>query len=242
MRMNMKYSNSTSKTAILKTNAETSWFRVECNFDTDKVKFSYSTDGEKFTELGLEYIMAYQLKTFQGVRFALFNYNTSGKEGGYVDFNSFDVYEPRCKGLTKPIPYNLIQIASLADNTLLVNWRNFLRPLHADNALAKGKVSHFKVLDRGNGRIALQSVATGDYVTVKGLGGLAEVRIEANDQGKASTFQWQDMLRGDLMLMSLETHQYLFVDAGVGSLCSADAKGARPDRKGGACFKWTIVE
>lgn len=64
------------------------WLRVHCNFDTDKAQFSYSTDGATFKSLGDTTIMPYQLRTFQGVRFALFNFNTSGAEGGYVDFNS----------------------------------------------------------------------------------------------------------------------------------------------------------
>jgi len=187
--------------------------------------------------------MPYQLRTFQGVRYALFNYNTKGKEGGYADFNSFEVIEPRCKGLTRPIPYNqIITLNSIADNTVLVNWRNHVRPVEINGKTAAGDASHFRILDRGNGRIALQSVATGGYVTVKGEGGMAEVRIETEDKGEASTFQWQDMLKGDLMLMSIYTHRYLFADPNARSLCSADAPGTRPDRKDGSCFVWNIVE
>jgi xylan 1,4-beta-xylosidase len=77
---------------------------------------------------------------------------------------------------------------------------------------------------------------------VKGLGGMAEVRIEKEEKGEASLFQWQDMLRGDLMLMSLATHKYLFADPNARSLTSADAAGARPDRKDGSCFTWQIIE
>jgi xylan 1,4-beta-xylosidase len=55
-------------------------------------------------------------------------------------------------------------------------------------------------------------------------------------------FQWQDMLRGDLMLMSLKTNRYLFADPNALSLCSADSPGARPDRKEGSCFVWKIAE
>lgn len=45
--------------------------------------------------------------------------------------------------------------------------------------------------------------ADNGYVTVKGLGVMAEVRIEKQEKGEASLFQCQDMLQGDLMLMSL---------------------------------------
>lgn len=221
---------------------KTIWLRAHCNFDTNIGKMSYSTDGENFNEIGGEIIMPYQLRTFQGIRYSLFNFNTKGVEGGYADFNDFKVLEPRCKGLTKPIPYNqIITLKSLADNSVLVNWRNHLRPVPANSPFARNKADQFKVIDKGNGRVALQSVATGGYLTVKGLAGLAEVRFEKEDQGINSTFQWQDMLRDDLMLMSLSSHRYIFVDANQGSLCSADAPGARPDRKGGACFSWEII-
>ena len=98
------------------------------------------------------------------------------------------------------------------------------------------------MLDRGNGRVALQSVADNGFVTVKGKGGMAEVRIEREEKGDASLFQWEDMLRGDLMLMSLATHRYLFVAPDAGDLCSADSPGTRPDRKDGSCFTWRIAE
>jgi len=176
------------------------------------------------------------------VRFALFNYNTKNTEGGYADFSNFKVDEPRYKGLTQPIPYNkVIALTSLADETVLVSWNGFVRPVGSKDRFAEGNATHFKVLDRGNGRIVLQSVKEGGFVTVKGSGGMAEVRIEKEEQGEASLFQWQDMGRGDLMLMSIATHRYLFADPNAKSLTSADAAGTRPDRKDGACFGWKMV-
>ncbi|MDA3881418.1 MAG: glycoside hydrolase 43 family protein [Prolixibacteraceae bacterium] len=225
----------------IETTEETIWFRAHCNFDTDTARLAYSFDGENFTEVGGDIVMPYQLRTFQGVRYALFNFNTQGNEGGYADFDYFEVIEPRSS--RRPIPYNkTIRLQSIADGTVLVNWRNHVRPVDANSHFTSGDNAYFKVLDRGNGRIALQSMATGGFVTVKGQAGLAEVRIEDEDMGNASTFQWQDMLKDDLMLMSLYNHRYLFADPYARSLCSADARGARPDRKGGACFKWEIVE
>lgn len=218
------------------------WLRAYCNFDTDIGKLSYSFDGEVFHEFDREIIMPYQLRTFQGVRYALFNFNIEGREGGYADFDNFNVLEPRCYALTRPIPYNkVITLKSLADNSLLVNWKNFVRPANSGSTYAGGQTGHFRVLDRGNGRVALQSVVNDGYISVKGNAGMAEVRIEAEDQGDASTFQWQDMLKGDLMLMSLYNHRYLFADPNARSLCSVDARGARPDRKGGACFVWELM-
>jgi beta-xylosidase len=223
-----------------KNDAARIWLRVHCDLDSEFAWFSYSTDGEIFQPMGEKFIMAFQLKTFQGVRFALFNYNVKGVEGGIAAFDAFDVNEPRPYGLTKPIPYGeTITFTDLADSTVLVNWKNFLRPVSISHQLAKSAASHFEIIDKGNGRIALQSEVGGGFVSVTGNGGMSEVRIEKDDKGDASTFQWQDMLRGDLMLMSLKTHRYLFVDPFAGSLCSADSPGARPDRKDGSCFVWT---
>jgi len=55
------------------------WLRVHCNFDTDEAIFSYSTDGKQFMPLGSPFTPTFQLTTFQGVRPALFHFNTSGQ-------------------------------------------------------------------------------------------------------------------------------------------------------------------
>ena len=218
------------------------WLRVHCNFDFNKAQFSYSTGGADYENIGDSVTMPYQLKTFQGVRVALFNFNTTGATGGFADFNDFIVDEPRSKGLTRPIPDGqVITLMSLADSTVLVNWKGYVRPVVATDGFAQGTNTYFRVLDRGRGRVALQSVADSGFVRVKGTGGMAEVRIEKTEQGDASLFQWIDMLRGDLMLMSLATHRYLFVDPNAKSLAAANAPGTRPDRKDGSCFIWKIV-
>jgi xylan 1,4-beta-xylosidase len=218
------------------------WLRVYCNFDVNKALFSYSTDGINFKKIGDSVIMPFQLRTFQGVRFALFNFNTSGIEGGYADFNNFIVNEPRSKGLTKPIPDGkIITLMSLADSTVLVNWKDFIRPVAVTDRFAQGNTSYFRVFDRGNGRVALQSITDSGFVTVKNDGGMADVRIEKKEQGDASLFQWVDMLQGDLTLMSLASHRYLFADPDAKSLASANSKGTRPDRKDGSCFTWKII-
>ncbi len=237
-----QYDQQTEKRCHHSTGASRIWLRVWCNFDTEIAEFSYSTDGQHFKKLGVDFTMVFQLRTFQGVRFALFNFNENGSEGGYADFDDFRVYEPRPKGLTEPIPYGqVITLTSLADSTVLVNWKNFLRPVSSASPFTRNNASHFRVLDRGNGRIALQSAADSGFVTITGFGEMAEIRIVKEEKGDASLFQWQDMLRGDLMLMSLSTHRYLFADPFAGSLCSADSPGARPDRKGGSCFTWKPV-
>ena len=237
-----QYDEQTDQVQCQKTEVSRIWLRAHCNFDTEMAEFSYSTDGLNFQKLGAGFTMVFQLRTFQGVRFALFNYNTEYEEGGYADFNDFSVYEPRPDGLTKPIPHGqTIVLTSIADSTVLVNWKNFLRPVPHSSPFARGNASHFRILDRGHGRVALQSVTDNGYVTVVGFGEMAEVRIVKEEKGDASLFQWQDMLRGDLMLMSLKTHKYLLSDPFAQSLCSADSPGARPDRKEGSCFVWKLV-
>ncbi|NJB85872.1 beta-xylosidase [Lewinella marina] len=219
------------------------WLRAHGNFETDTAYLSYSLNGKAFLRLGGPVHLPYQLRTFQGVRYALFNFNRLGEVGGQFDVADFTVDEPRHRALTRPIPYGrTIRLTSLADSSVLVNWRNYLRPVGANTPYTADHADEFRVLDRGQGRISLQSVATGEYLTVRGSGGMAEVRLTAEDAGAESTFQWQDMLRGDLMLMSLATHRYLSVDPGAGSLARADARGARPDRRGGACFRWELLD
>ena len=73
------------------------WLRVHCNFDNDQAIFSWSADGREFTPLGNPFTMTFQLRTFQGVRPSLFHFNTSGKPGGYVDFDNYTVLEPRAR-------------------------------------------------------------------------------------------------------------------------------------------------
>ena len=64
--------------------------------------------------------MTFQLTTFQGVRPALFNYNTSGQPGGYADFDNYTVDEPRARGIEREIPMGkTITLTSGADGSFL---------------------------------------------------------------------------------------------------------------------------
>lgn len=219
------------------------WLRAHADFDNDLARFSYSTDNETFHPIGKEFIMVYQLKTFQGVRYSLFAYNKLGQEGGTAEFMDFDVHEPRPNGYSKPIPHNqTIKLTNFADSSVVVRFRHYLRPVPQDHELANSDAALFKVVNRGKGRVALRSVIDNKYVTVTGKGLMAEVRFQAEDGGDASTFQWIDMLRDDLMLLSLKTNRYINTDPSTSHPYSADAPGAAPNRKGGAVFTWEIVE
>ncbi len=81
------------------------WLRADCDFLKEKARFAYSTDGRTFSPLGDEFTLVFQLATFQGVRYALFGYNTSGGRGGAADFDTFTVDQPFPRGLMRPIPY-----------------------------------------------------------------------------------------------------------------------------------------
>jgi xylan 1,4-beta-xylosidase len=211
------------------------WLRAHCNFDTDIAALSYSTNGTDFKGIGGELMMPFQLKTFQGVRFALFNYNAAGRPGGQADYNNFIVFEPRPRGLTKPIPISkFISLADLSNGNVL--------------ALVDGKVQSvtgvegaaaFRVVDRGRGRIALQT-AGGQFVSVGGAGKTGEVTVKSGKPGEAETFQWVDLQRGDTLLMSLATRRYIVAPRIPGAV-SADHPGPAPDRRDGSCFTWKPV-
>ena len=208
------------------------WLRAHCNFDTEIATFSYSANGTDFKPIGDEFKMAFQLKTFQGVRFALFNYNNGGKPGGQADFSSFTVFEPRPRGLTKPIPISkFITLTNLANGNALAVADGLLQSVSgADRATA------FRIVDRGRGRIALQT-AGGKYVSVGGTGKAGEVTVKSGKLGDAETFQWVDLQRGETLLMSLATHRYIVAPKDSGAV-SADHAGPAPDREDGSCFTW----
>lgn len=75
------------------------WLRAECDFLTEKARFSWSEDGRRFEGLGEEMQMVYQLTTFQGVRNALFAWHAGEGEGGYADFDGVEVKEEAKRGI-----------------------------------------------------------------------------------------------------------------------------------------------
>jgi hypothetical protein len=194
------------------------WLRAHCNFLTEKATFSYSLDGAEFKAFGAEYTMVFQLKTFQGVRYSLFNYNETGVAGGYADFDAFTVDEPHPNGLMKPIPLG---------KTIQLTARGSTKPLTIEGE------TKFEVIDRGLGRVALK--------TAKGFlsaGASGAATLSKGEPGDAETFQWTETLYGDLNLLSLATHRHLRVDASKNS-AFADSPGPKPDRLDGSCFEWS---
>jgi xylan 1,4-beta-xylosidase len=229
-----EYDHSTGKTVSEPISAPHVWMKVESNYDTEVSKFSYSTDGKTYKRIGPDFITVFQLTTFQGVRNCLFNYNAAGAPGGYADFNSFTVQEPRPRGLTKPIPVTRsIVFTDLGSG-------NSLAAVDGKVQAVAGAGTAFRVVDRGKGRISLQT-KDGKYVSVAGEGKAGDVTLKAAAKpGDAETFQWVDLHRGDTLLLSLATNRYIVTpkDAGV---VAADNPGPVPDRKNGICFSWKVA-
>ncbi|WP_437608018.1 glycoside hydrolase 43 family protein [Sorangium sp. So ce834] len=73
------------------------WLRVEANVRSDggggQARFSYSTDGARFTNLGDTLSMNKNWQFFLGYRFGIFNYATQSL-GGSVNVASFEVTKP----------------------------------------------------------------------------------------------------------------------------------------------------
>lgn len=218
------------------------FFRVDGDFDKDRATLSYSTDGKNFKEFGKDLQLAYQMKTFQGVRYTLFAFNTEGKQGGYADFDNFKVDEP-LSNRSKNLPIGkIITLTNLANNQLLWNSpRNIIRNAYFESKDFKIRDSQFRVLDRGKGKIALEAVDGSGFLTVSGIGLSGDLRINKTEN-EGSLFIWQDMLKNQCMLLSLKTNRYVGIDVSTGEPYSADWAGAQPDRKNGTVFEWKIVE
>ncbi len=217
-----EYDHSTGKTAKEPISTPHVWLRVHSDYDKEISRFSYSVDGKTYKSMGPDFVTVFQLTTFQGVRNALFHYNTGKEPGGYADFNFFTLDEPRPRGLTKPIPVaQFIVITDLGGGNALAAVDGKVQAVSAAQATA------FKVVDEGRGRIALQT-KDGKYVSVGGQGKPGEVTVKAGKPGDAETFQWVDLQRGDTHLLSLATHRYIVAPKEPGAVAAdCPGRGAR---------------
>ena len=187
--------------------------------------------------------MTFQLTTFQGVRPALFNFNSSGQPGGYADFDNYVVQEPRARSTEREIPTSkTITLTSGADGSLLAadTQYNVLVNVAADTAGAVLQNAKFQVLDLGKGRVALKT-ANGRFVSAAGETVMLK-DLSDHKPGDAESFQWVNLMRGDTVLMSLTNHRYLSTKPNEPGPVTVSATGPRPARKDGACFKWNAVK
>ena len=196
------------------------WLRAECDFLTEQARFSFSLDGRRWTSLGEPFRTVFQLKTFQGVRFALFHYNEGAAPGGVADFDLMRVDEPYPRGLMRAIPVG---------RTITFRAARDEAPL-----MIEGQ-DRFTVEDRGLGRVALR--AGGRFVVVSPLtDSTGSVALRDGTPGDRETFQWMETLYGDVVLMSLATHRYLRVEPD--GRVSADSEGPEPDPADGTALRW----
>ncbi|MGV7211280.1 family 43 glycosylhydrolase [Oxalobacteraceae bacterium A2-2] len=185
------------------------WLRADCNFLTEKARFSYSVNGKDFVRIGEEFTMVFQLNTFQGVRYALFNYHQGAGQGGYADIDSVEIRQPYPRGLMRPIPYG-----------------------QAIRLRGAGQLAALTVRDLGLGRVALQGAA--GYLSVAPDGAVA---LAAGQPGVAQSFQWMETPSGELLLMSLATNRYLRVHPDSGKL-TADSPGPVGGSGDGVRLQW----
>jgi xylan 1,4-beta-xylosidase len=210
------------------------WLRIQCDFLTEKARFSYSLDGVKYEPLGAEFTMIFQLRTFQGIRYSLFHYNLEGIPGGYADFDSLTVDEPHPNGLMRPIPFGQsITLSTYGDDCVLSVADNAFKAAHEKTAAVK-----LKVVDQGLGRVALE--CSGGFISVAATDG-KKVILKQGKPAEAETFQWVENVYGDVMLLSLVTHRHLRIDP-ISLGVTADHPGPLPDRKDGSCFIWKAAE
>ncbi len=216
--------------------------RLRGDHDEDLAWFSWSVDGREFQDIGTPVRLPYQLKTFQGSRYALFAFNSDGREGGHADFDRFDLVEPLADR-SRNIPLGqVVTLENLGDGSVAtVHPLGVLQPLRADAEKAKSPAARFRVHDRGGGQVALEAMDGSGFLTVDGIGLSADVRL-LPEHPVASRFMWQDLLRGQFMLLSMKTHRYLGILPGSGEPYAADRPGTRPDRRDGTVLVWRAVE
>ncbi len=159
------------------------WLRADCDFLTEKARLTFSTDGAHFEMLGDEFAMVFQLKTFQGVRYSLFNYTTASVPGGYADFDEMLVNEPAPRGLARAIPLGA---------TIHIAGDHFS--------------GDFTIQSREKGRVTLRS---NDCYLSTATSGATHLSKSAKS---ADVFQWIETIYGKTMFLSLTTSRYLRVD------------------------------
>lgn len=235
------YCQQTDRTVDVSCDAPVVFLRISGDFDRDAATFSYSLDGKNFTAIGDTVLMPYQLKTFQGSRYALFAFNMAA-EGGYALFDDFVVDEPMADRVGNLPVGKVIALYNLGNRQ-----RAFANPhgmLYFKGRGAKeydSDACRFRVHDRGSGRVALEAMNGTGFVTVSGAGLSADVRL-MKQETDGCLFQWQDMLHGQCMLLSLKTHRYVGLDPTTGEPYSADWPGTTPGRRDGTVFQWEIIK
>ncbi len=210
------------------------YLRIVGNYDDNSMHYEYSFNGSDFISIGRTMPLSYQLCTFQGSRTALFAFNIKNNNGGYAEFDNFEVVETQADR-SNNIPFGkTFRIINLATNKPMIALPHGL--MYDTNPDDNSIQTHFKIIDKGKGTVILQC-EDGRYVFVSGFGLPGDVRL-TNDPEKAEVFMWQDYLNNEFMLLSMRTHTYIGKSPTTGSPYSMDFKGADPARRNGAVFRW----
>ena len=233
------YDQNTSKEVVQPLDKKVVWLRLWGDYDKSQLQYSYSLDGKNWENIGEQMISPYQLKTFQGVRVALYAFNKKNVNGGVADFDNFKVEEPMADRTANLPIGKTVRFFNLADGNLMNASGHGLMHNSWNRKDLSNQVK-FVVEDRGQGKVALKA-ADGRYVYIAGAGLSGDVRL-TSDASKAEEFVWQDMLYNHCMLLSLKTQRYVGKHPKDGSPYSADFQGADAGMKNGCVFSWEVVE
>ena len=233
------YDQNTNKEVVKPLDKRVVWLRLWGDYDKSQLQYSYSLDGKNWENIGGQMISPYQLKTFQGVRVALYAFNKKNVNGGVADFDDFKVEEPMADRTANLPIGKTVRFFNLADGSLMDATRHGLMHSSGNRKNMSNGVK-FLVEDRGQGKIALKT-ADGRYVYIAGAGLSGDVRL-TSDASKAEEFVWQDMLYNHCMLLSLKMQRYVGKHTADGSPYSADFQGADAGMKNGCVFAWEVVE
>ena len=217
------------------------WLRLWGDYDKSELQYSYSLDGKNWENIGEQIISPYQLKTFQGVRVALYAFNKNEVNGGVADFDDFKVEEPMADRTANLPIGKTLRLINLADNSsVYAMTHGLVRDAWKGSDRYDSPQSRFLIENRGNGKVALKCV-DGRYVYIAGAGLSGDIRL-TTDAAKAEEFVWQDMLYNRCMLLSLKTQRYVGKHPKDGSPYSADFQGADAGMKNGCVFQWEEVK
>jgi hypothetical protein len=101
--------------------------------------------------------------------------------------------------------------------------------------------------DNGNGTYSnplfydALRIAGGQFVSVRAAGKAGDVTLKSGKPGDGETFQWVDLQRGEILLLSLATHRHIVAPKTPGAV-AADDPGPAPDRRDGSCFVWKALQ
>ena len=233
------YDQNSNKEVVKSLDKKVVWLRLWGDYDKSQLQYSYSLDGKNWENIGEQMVSPYQLKTFQGVRVALYAFNKNEQNGGVADFDDFKVEEPMADRTANLPIGKIVRFFNLVDGNLMFATKHGL--MHSSwNKKDMSQEAQFLVEDRGDGKVALKCI-DGRYVYIAGAGLSGDVRF-TEDADKAEEFVWQDMLYNHCMLLSLKTQRYVGKHPSDGSPYSADFHGADAGMNNGCVFTWEEVK